>query len=127
MTILNLEDDIFKHHAICRAVEGGVSGRVQIDRAGNLEDGLRMLAEHEDKGQPYDLIITDMWYPEKGGGKDTDSGDALIRKLAESGRSIPVILCSTLSYSYPEILGTVHYSEREDWETELVRLIGKVR
>lgn len=64
--------------------------------------------------KPYDLIITDMWYPEKPGGRDTDSGEALIKEVKERGWGIPIILCSSVNYHFPGILGSVHYSENED-------------
>lgn len=40
MHILNLEDNVFKHHDICRAMERGSFENLKIDCVGNLADGL---------------------------------------------------------------------------------------
>ena len=31
---------------------------------------------------------------------------------------IPVILCSSINYRIPKILGTVHYANHTDWEND---------
>ena len=36
MYILNLEDNVFKHHDICRAIERGSFENLKIDCVGNL-------------------------------------------------------------------------------------------
>lgn len=126
MYILNLEDNVFKHHDICKAVERGYFANLKIDCVGNLADGLSKIEEAINQEKPYDLIITDMWYPEKPGGSDNDSGDALIKEVKERGWDIPIILCSSVNYRFPGILGSVHYSENEDWESEIVKLIKKL-
>lgn len=64
MHILNLEDNVFKHHDICRAIERGSFENLKIDCVGNLADGLSKIEGAISKGKLYDLIITDMWYPE---------------------------------------------------------------
>ena len=122
MYILNLEDDVYKHHAICKALENGGLGTLKVDCAGNLEEGLRLIKKNQ-KTQPYDLIITDMWYPETAGGECTDSGEKLIQTVKDNEWNIPIILCSSVRYRFSGILGVVHYSEKEDWEKELVMLI----
>ena len=115
MYILNLEDNVFKHHDICRAIERGSFENLKIDCVGNLADGLSKIEG-----------ITDMWYPEKSGGADNNSGEILIKEVRERGWDVPIILCSSVNYCYPGILGSIHYSEKEDWETELVKLIRKL-
>lgn len=126
MRILNLEDNVFKHHDICKAIERGSFANLKIDCVGNLADGISKIEEAIDQEKPYDLIITDMWYPEKPGGSDNDSGEVLIKEVKEKGWDIPIILCSSVNYRFPGIFGSVHYSENEDWETELVKLIKKL-
>lgn len=126
MYILNLEDNVFKHHDICKAVERGSFANLKIECVGNLADGLSKIEEAINQEKPYDLIITDMWYPEKPGGSDNDSGEALIKVVKERGWDIPIILCSSVNYRFPGILGSVHYSENEDWESEIVKLIKKL-
>lgn len=124
MYILNLEDDVYKHHAICKALRNGGLGILKIDCARSLEEGLELIRDNQ-QNQPYDLIITDMWYPEKAGGECIDSGEKLIKTVNDNEWNIPIILCSSVSYRYSGILGVVHYSEKEDWEKELVMLIKK--
>lgn len=126
MYILNLEDDVYKHHDICKALEHGGLGKLTIDCVRNLEDGIELIKKNLEE-QPYDLIITDMWYPEKPGGEEVASGEKLIQSVKENGWNIPVILCSSVSYRFPEILGSVYYSEKEDWENEMVNLIKRIK
>lgn len=126
MRILNLEDSVFKHFDIKKAIENNFIRNIQIERIGNLKDGVSKIEESIQQGTPYDLIITDMWYPKNTGGSNTNSGDELIQIAMEKKWNIPIIVCSSISYSYPEILGYIHYSQNEDWETELVDLIKKI-
>lgn len=127
MKILNLEDNVFKHHDICRALEGRGLGRIDMELIGNLEKGLEAIQNHLDQSEAYDLIITDMWYPEVEGGEDAASGEKFIQIAKEKGWKIPIILCSSIDYRFPEILGVVHYSEQEDWENELATLVKKLK
>ncbi len=126
MYVLNIEDDAWKHRDIYKALES--CGAKKIDRAGNLEDGLDMISRSLQQNHPYDLIVTDMYYPESAGGDEIQAGMLLIEKLAGMHCSIPIVVCSSVQFRIPGILGTVHYSQRSDWESdlrELVRKIGK--
>lgn len=127
MYILNLEDNVFKHHDICKAIERGSFQNLRIDHVGNLKDGIERIKEQNEIEKPYDLIITDMWYPEMSGGGDSASGEKLIQIVNEQGLDIPVILCSSVKYRFPQILGSVHYAENEEWETEIIDLIKKLK
>lgn len=126
MLILNIEDDVFKHHSICKALRSGGFNDLHIDCKGNLKDGIDTIEEHNKIGKSYDLIITDMWYPEFSGGREAESGEKLIEMVQEKGWGIPTILCSSVNYNYPGILGSVHYSENDDWENKLIQLVKKV-
>lgn len=127
MYILNLEDNIFKHNDICKVIKRGPFNDVKIDCIGNLKDGIRKIEDMIKQGNPYDLIITDMWYPEKPGGDDSDSGKILIQKAQDHGWKIPIILCSSVRYCFPEITGSIYYSKNEDWETKLINLIKGIK
>lgn len=116
MRVLNLEDNAFKHYEIKKALSA--LGITRTDWVRNLEDGLKMTREEK-----YDLYITDMWYPETPGGPEGRSGDLFIKEIIKRGDPTPLILCSNQNYSYPEILGTLYYSERSDWELELGRFV----
>ena len=127
MRVLNLEDNVYKHNDICKVLNNGEFGEVNIECARNLEEGLEKIEEQNSKEASYDLIITDMWYPQKAHEEDTNSGEILINKAIDRGWNIPIILCSSVRYRIPGILGSVHYSKNEDWENELVTLIKKLR
>lgn len=127
MYILNLEDNVFKHHDIRKAIERAPFQNLVIDCAGNLKDGIEMIKKQNELEKPYDLIITDMWYPEKAGEKDTESGEKLIQTVKEQGWNIPIILCSSVYCRFPGILGSIHYSENEDWENEMINLIRTLK
>ena len=92
-----------KHHDICKAVERGSLANLKIDCVGNLADGISKIEEAINQEKPYDLIITDMWYPAKPGGSDNDSGEALIKEVKERGWDIPIILCSSVNYRFPGV------------------------
>jgi len=126
MFVLNIEDDVFKHHNICKALRSGDFKDLRIDCKGNLKDGIEIIEENSKMGKPYDLIITDMWYPESSGDREAESGEKFIEIAQERAWNIPIILCSSVNYNYPGILGSVHYSENEDWENKLVQLVKKV-
>lgn len=123
MYILNLEDNMYKHHDICKVLRGGRFGVVNIENVRNLEDGVERIEEQIESGHPYDCIITDMWYPERPGGGDAPSGEELIQMAKEKDWKIPIILCSSMNYRYPEIYGSVHYAKDEEWERDLLNLV----
>lgn len=126
MYILNLEDNVFKHNDIFKAISTCGCGKPDIEWVRNLEEGLERIQEQIAQKKPYDLIITDMWYPKRAGGSDHDSGEELIKTVQDNGWNIPIILCSSVNYRFPGILGAVHYSKNEDWEQELVALIKQL-
>lgn len=126
MFVLNIEDDVFKHHNICKALRDGGFKDLHIECKGNLNDGIEIIEENNKIGKPYDLIITDMWYPESSGGREAESGEKLIKIAKDNGWNIPIILCSSVNYNYPGILGSVHYSENEDWENKMIHLVRKI-
>ena len=125
MFILNIEDDVFKHHSICKALRSGGFNDLHIECKGNLKEGIDAIEKHNEMGQSYDLIITDMWYPESSGGREAESGEKFIGIAQERLWNIPIILCSSVNYNYPGILGSVHCSENEDWENKIVQLVRK--
>lgn len=126
MRVINVEDDVIKHSDICKVLRG--IGITEIDWARSLEEALNMISNglsHDE--EKYDLIISDMWYPEENGGKDIEAGDLLIEEVAKNGWNIPIVICSSVNYRIMEILGTVYYSDNSDWELDLIQLIGKIK
>ena len=125
MRVLNFEDTPIKHRAIRNVLE---SCRVyDVDCVRNLEDGIVMYMEALSSDKPYDLIITDMWYPPAQGVHEEKSGDMLIEKAINEKWETPIIVCSNQNYSYPEIYGNLYYSENEDWEGKLRKYIAKLK
>lgn len=124
MRVLNLEDSPIKHRAIrdvleqCRVTE--------VDRAMYLDEGLKMYKDAIAADRPYDLIITDMWYPQNRGEHEQRSGDKLVSISKEEKWDTPILICSNQNYSYPEILGCLYYSENEDWEGQLRNYIEQI-
>ena len=59
MRILNFEDDVYKANDIKKALNDrcGVTDVTQVD---NVEEGLELLIQEKEVGNPFDLIITDM-------------------------------------------------------------------
>ena len=125
MKILNFEDNVFKYHDICKVLKDELS--VTVDQASNLEKGVEMLQKAYDEGRSYDLIITDMWFPVRFGEKPEQSGELLIKTLEKRQLNIPVIMCSSINYQIPGILGSVHYSENENWEIQLIQMVKKLK
>ena len=112
--ILNIEDDIFKHNDIRKALE--FCGVHDVDWCENLQDGIEMLDSliNEDKNT-YDLIISDMHYPlAKGMVADYDAGKKLIAYLKDRNVNIPVIICSSLRLKIPEAKACVWYNPSRD-------------
>ena len=126
MRILIFEDTAAKYGDVSKAIRQGGFAHVEIERATNLEDGIRRVREQNEKQEPYNLIITDMWYPKCQGAADEESGDALIQLSHAENWNIPVILCSNIRYRYADILGVVHYSATGDWESKLIALIRQI-
>ena len=60
MKVLNFEDSVYKANAIRKVLNQ--CGVAKIELVSNVEDGLQMLKNAEDTGDPFDLIITDMHY-----------------------------------------------------------------
>ncbi len=126
MHILIVEDNALKYHGICTAIADAGYRAAAIERAETLEEGLEKIDSTMGGAYPYDLIITDMWYPKQSGGAEVESGDLLIKSVKEKYPDVPIILCSSARYAYAGILGVVHYSKNEVWERKLAELLEPV-
>lgn len=125
MKVLNIEDTPIKHHKIRSTLE---DCRVyEVDCKRNLEAGIIAYKSAIEEGKPYDLIITDMWYPPAPGIHEDRCGDRLISIAKEEGWKVPIIICSNQNYDYPEIYGCLYYSENEDWEGKLRNYINMLK
>ncbi len=122
MRVLNIEDDAFKHNDICKALSG--CGIKDVDWCENLSEGWKQIKNSIDNDNPYDLIITDMYYPNESGEREEKSGDVLIDRIIENKITIPVVLCSSVNFKYPEIYGCVYYSRTRNWEADMQKLVN---
>ena len=125
MRVLNIEDGPAKHRAIRNVLEDCRVTDIDCER--NLADGVARYKEALAAGNPYDLIITDMWYsPERGAGEQR-CGDKLIEMAGREHWDVPIVICSNQDYSnYPGIFGSLHYSENVDWEGQLREYVDKI-
>lgn len=123
--VLNFEDLPSKHVAVRRALER--CGVPNIDHADNAVEGLDMIEAAIAEGKPYDLIISDMYFPISKGGMEVQAGMYVIEELQARGIDVPVIVCSSARMVIPEIVGCIHYSSRNDLDADMREMIEMVR
>ena len=117
-----VDDDVFKGATIRKALE--FNGVRNIMTVRNQEKLWEQIYHGEDK---IDLIVTDMQYPlEAGEVVDEEAGFKLIERMKEEKIEIPVIVCSSLNYSIPNILGSVWYNKLNDLDSNFKEVLGKL-
>ena len=125
MRVINVEDDIFKHNDIKRALE--VLGLKDITLVKNEKDAIKLIIESVNSDNPFNLVISDMQFPLfAGGGKDNNAGFKLIDDLKDNDVDIPVIVCSSFNLNIPDIIGCVYYSKNTDLDVEFRKLLQKL-
>lgn len=116
------DDDVFKGNDIRKALE--FSGIRNIMTVGNQEKLWEQIYHGEDK---IDLIVTDMQYPLKAGeAVDEEAGFKLIERMEKEKIYIPVIVCSSLNYRIPGILGSVWYNKINDINFNFKEVLSKL-
>ena len=116
------DDDVFKEINIRKALE--FNGIRNITAVRNQKKLWEQIYHGEDK---IDLIVTDMQYPlEAGEAVDKEAGFKLIERMEKEKIRIPVIVCSSLNYRIPDILGSVWYNERNDLNAKFKEVLGKL-
>ena len=76
-----------------------------VTQVDNVEEGLELLIQEKEAGNPFDLIITDMHYPmRKGEEGDFDAGEKLLGILKERGIDTKVIICSSLNIKIVKLM-----------------------
>lgn len=123
--VLNFEDLPSKHVAVRRALER--CGVPNIDHADNAVEGLDMIEAAIAEGKPYDLIVSDMYFPVSKGGMEVQAGMYVIEELQARGIDVPVIVCSSARMVIPEIVGCIHYSSRNDLDADMREMIEMIR
>lgn len=116
------DDDVFKGIDIRKALEfNGISNIMTVR---NQEKLWEQIYQGEGK---IDLIVTDMQYPlEAGEVIDEEAGFKLIERMKKEKIDIPVIVCSSLNYSIPNILGSVWYNKLNDLNSNFKELLSKL-
>lgn len=116
------DDDVFKGIDIRKALE--FNGVRNIITVRDQEKLWEQIYHGEDK---IDLIVTDMQYPlEAGDAVDEEAGFKLIERMKKEKIDIPVIVCSSLNYSIPDILGSVWYNELNDLNSNFKEVLDKL-
>ena len=124
--VLNIEDLITKHVDVRRALER--CGVPHIDHVENAVDGLDMIEAAIAEGKPYDLIVSDMYFPMTKGGYEVQAGMYVIEELQARGIDVPVIVCSSARMVIPDIVGCIHYSPyRNDLDADMREMVDIVK
>ncbi|MCM1087794.1 MAG: response regulator [Muribaculaceae bacterium] len=117
-----VDDDAIKAADIRKALEFNGIRNIMIVR--NQEKLWEQIYHSENK---IDLIITDMQYPlEAGGAIDDEAGFKLIERMEKEKTGIPVIVCSSLNYNIPGILGSVWYNRLNDIESDFGEMLDRL-
>lgn len=117
-----VDDDVFKGSDIRKALE--FNGIRSIVTVRNQEKLWEQICHGEDK---IDLIVTDMQYPlGEGEAVDEEAGFKLIERMEKEKIEIPVIVCSSLNYRIPNILGSVWYNKLSDLDFCFKEVLGKL-
>lgn len=119
--IINIEDSVGKHWDINRALDW--NRYPEADLAINGETGIAMIEKAIADGEPYELLITDMHFVVNG----TDNPKAglfVIEELKRRGIKMPIIVCSSIRYNIPEIVGCVFYNKSRDLNWDFREALG---
>lgn len=124
LKVLLVEDNVYKRIDIRNALS--LYGIKNVICVNYLQAGLEEIYKSMN-AEPISLIITDMHYPiERVGEAVSDAGNQLIKRLQSEDINIPVIVCSSVPYQIPEILGTIWYDERRDLNRDIKELLDKL-
>lgn len=121
--VLNIEDDILKHCEINRALDW--NGYPQAELATTAEKGIKMIERAIAEGNPYELLITDMHFPVNGE-DNHKAGIYVMDELKRKSILIPTIVCSSVRYSIPEIVGCIFYNRNRDLNWDFREVLGKL-
>lgn len=120
--VVIVDDDVIKGIDIQRALK--FNGIKNIMIVGDQEKLWEQIYYGEEK---IDLIVTDMQYPMKEGKTiDEEAGFKLIEKMEKEKIDIPIIVCSSLNYSIPNILGSVWYNKLNDLDLNFKEVLGRL-
>lgn len=120
--VMIVDDDVIKGTDIRKALE--FNGVRNIMTVRNQEKLWERIYHGE---EIIDLIVTDMQYPlEAGESIDEEAGFKLIERMDKEKIDIPIIVCSSLNYSIPNILGNVWYNRLNDLDSNFKEVLGRL-
>lgn len=127
MKILIVEDTAPKYTDI--QTELKKCGESTFYREKTLADAKRKIEESCKENEMFDLIVTDMNFPDSPGGEENEKAGVLLIEFVNSlNVLIPMIICSSVRcrVDMENVLGSVHYSKNKDWEAELRQLLRTI-
>lgn len=128
MKILHLEDSVSKHGEIRRVLLSCGIKSEDIVWVTNLMDGIDKLKEAGEKGEKFDLAITDMYYPEEPGGYDgKETGEKFVKFVKSERLNLPIIICSSKNVKDGSVFGCVWFAYISNWEMELRAMIEELK
>ncbi|NLJ19388.1 response regulator [Globicatella sulfidifaciens] len=122
--VINIEDDPIKHGDIMMALKK--CGVTQISVESKGEDGVNKIEMAIGEGEPYNLLVLDMQFPINGQ-YEKKAGKIVIEQLQKKEIHIPIIVCSSIRYDIPGIVGCIHYNEANDLYSDMRDLIEKAK
>lgn len=122
--VLNIEDDIFKHIAIKRALE--FCGIHRVDHATNSDEGLRML-DASLGNEPYDLLVLDMQFPVSGKYHGEEAGIYVMEQLKKKLIDIPIIICSSLRLRIEGAVDCLFYNKSRDLNMDMRNALKQIK
>ena len=116
------DDDVIKGTEIRKALK--FNGIRNIMTVRSQEKLWEQIYHGEEK---TDLIVTDMQYPlEEGEPIDEEAGFKLIDRMEKEKIEIPIIVCSSLNYNIPNVLGSVWYNKLNDLDSNFKEVLGRL-
>lgn len=121
--VIIVDDDVIKGFDIRKALEfNGIRESMTVRSQEKLWE---QIYHGEEK---IDLIVTDMQYPlEAGGPIDEEAGLKLIERMEKEKIGIPIIVCSSLNYRIPNILGSVWYNKLNDLDSGFKEVLDRLK
>lgn len=120
--ILNIEDNVYKHVDIKRAMER-ICPTAKIDRQITGEEGIFAIEAAQASGHPYDLLILDMHFSINGESR-LNAGEIVLEQLSQKGIELPIIICSSQNWKLPGTLGTAFYNDMHDLESDFRKILS---
>lgn len=128
MRVLNIEDTMSKHVAVKRSLNKCGINDDMIEHATTAVEGLAMIDVAIEEEKPYSLIVLDMFFPIFPGERMTEAGMYVLEELKNRNLKIPVIVCSSVRYCLPNVVGCIYYNEwKGDLDADMREMIEKIK